>query len=271
MKMAAEAAGGVDGPAWPAPRCGGCRWCGRRRRGAPGAQTGYLQRVIPQLDLLRRVIRIQPDGGHRAVALVLRNQWRQLRDQLETADHFRLGRRRPLHPHEREADRIEASEGVHGLGFHVVPRLGYEERVPGLRVLGAEPHEVGAVNIGPEHVDLRRPGSPDVKGVGHGAAALPASFEWRGGPSKSVLRAVGDHRYGVLGLARLHYPFDVARKAPGHEDLIRRPDLAEHLRPGPRGLETGRFPHLAQRGNQSGLVLPADSPSAPWEPARRKP
>ena len=61
----------------------------RRRHRGPIRATS--QGVIPHLDLLRRVVRAQHDGGHGAVALVFQNQGRQLRDHLATADQFGSG------------------------------------------------------------------------------------------------------------------------------------------------------------------------------------
>jgi hypothetical protein len=69
------------------------------------------------LDLLRRVVRAQQDGGHRAIALVFQNQGLQLRDEIIHLDQSGVGSRSPFDPspHTRESDRIMVFFNTEGL------------------------------------------------------------------------------------------------------------------------------------------------------------
>ena len=188
---------------------------------------------------------------------MFRNQRRQLFDHVVAAGQLDVGNRRPFDPHRRETNRVMASEGVEHPGFQSIgrqsPRLGYEQRVPGPGVPRAHHRVVVVVDVGRDHVNLRRPGPPDVQRIRHGAAALAVGvlivFCESGRPR------VDEHRQRIFGFARLGRAANVAREIPGHEYFIGRGALAEHIFPGAGGFETVRLPYLAQFRNQAILVL----------------
>ena len=226
---------------------GGCAAATR----ASGPRGRCLDRVVSHLDFFKRVVRVQHDGGHRAVALVCQNHGRQLREEIIGPGQLRIAGH-PINAKGREADGVVASEGIErpGCASGAAAGFGYEQRVPVLGVLGAEPREVAhAVDVGRDDVNTWSAAVPDIHDQIPGAAAGGRKLT----RDNAVHCGVGVHRYGVFGLAGVGHPAHVARIVPGHEDAFGPGALAEGLFPGAGGFETGGGPVLAELGMRVSL------------------
>ena len=210
--------------------------------------------VPPQPSCDAGALLVEHEANHRALALVLKNEWSELaQDRIALAEGCIHGVLDRVDAERRGADRVMLSDRVEEVARapFIKPRLRNEERVATPRVLLAPLVKIAKIDVWTQHIDVRRACEPDIECVGQRATARPIARDL----ARAAQPGVHEHRDVVFRLAGRGYAIDVAGIVPGHKDLIGLRPAPEDLRPTPGGLESTRFPVLPNPDSQLVLVL----------------